>query len=103
MSRRATAQVIPIPRLPRPTGEVTQIYIDQLVSAIEALTDVLSSEQPRRFAELSLSDLQGHGDGLRIDEIFQDSGILKIVRSEDRFAGSFVSTTAIGTVTVSTS
>jgi len=103
MSHRSAA-AIPIPRIPRPpeNGEIDQRYIEQLVSALESAIDVITSQQRRTFAEINLSDLQGTGDNLRIGDVFEDGGILKIVRSGDVFVGSFVGTTAVGTVTVST-
>jgi hypothetical protein len=109
MSHRDNVAIITVPRLPRPGAfmfggprNVVGVYVNQLVSALEDAIDTLNGEQFRTFTELNLSDLQGHGGNLRIGDVFQDGGILKIVRSGDVFVGSFVGTTAVGTVTVST-
>ena len=93
---------VSIPRLPRPVGEVDRRYVDQLVEAIERAIDVLNTEQRRSFSEISLLDLQAHGANLRIGDVFEDDGVLKIVRAGEAYATSSVGTTAIGTVTVST-
>jgi len=102
MSHSSVSHVA-IPRLPRPTqGRTDQQYVDQLVEALEVALDVINTQQRRSFAEISLSDLQGHGANLRIGDVFEDGGILKVVRAGEAYAASFIGTTAIGTVTVLT-
>jgi len=100
--RRARNEVAP-PRLPRPLAELDLRYINQLVAALEEAIDVLGSKQAARFAEISLSDTPENGAGLRVGAVFSDGGVLKIVRTGDTFAGTFKATTAVGSVTVTTS
>ena len=95
---------LPMPYLPRPSGgAVDQGYVDQLLAALQQALDILASEQPRRFAEIALLDIAGTGNQLRVGEVFQDSGILKIVRTGDIFAGTLVGTMSLGSVTVTVS
>lgn len=90
-------------KLPRPTaGMVDERYVEQLVRAVEELIDTVDATQHREVSELTITDLRSDGSNLRIGDVFQDGGILKIVRSGDVFAASFVGTTAVGTVTVLT-
>jgi len=92
-----------IPRLPRLDDiEVTQQYVDQLVSALEDAIDVLNSTRQRSFTELNLTNTQEHGGKLRVGDVFSDSGILKIVRTKDIYVGPNTGTTSTGTVTVVT-
>ena len=104
MSHRDKLVSIPIPRFPRPTGgNMDQRYVDQLVDALETAFDVIESTRQKEFSEITLTSLQGHGANLRIGDVFEDGGILKIVRSGDAFSGTTIGTTAVGTVTVSIS
>jgi hypothetical protein len=97
-----TAEVI-VPRLPRANAvEITPHYIDQLVTALENAIDVLNSTRQRNFTSINLTNTQEHGAGLRTGDVFTDSGILKIVQTGHAYADTFVATTSIGTVTVST-
>ena len=86
-------------RLPRPTaGIIDDRYMQQLVRAL----DTVDATQHRELSELTITDIVSDGSNLRIGDVFEDSGILKIVRAGDVFAGSSVGTTASGTVTVVT-
>tara|TARA_R110000822_G_scaffold257788_1_gene383307 strand:- start:250 stop:561 length:312 start_codon:yes stop_codon:yes gene_type:complete len=90
-------------RLPRPTaGIIDDRYMQQLVRALEELIDTVDATQHRELSELTITDIVSDGSDLRIGDVFEDSGILKIVRAGDVFAGSSVGTTASGTVTVVT-
>lgn len=91
-----------IPQLPRPRREVTERYLNQLVSAVEHGLDVLNAVRQRTFTEISLTNTQEHGGNLRVGTVFSDGGTLRIVRTGDVFAGTTVGTGAVGTVTVST-
>jgi len=89
-------------KLPRPSGILDERYVEQLVRAVEELIDTVDATQHREVSELTITDINGDGANLRIGDVFEDGGILKIVRSGDVFAASFVGTTAVGTVTVLT-
>ena len=103
MSHNPNTTAVIIPRLPRMSGEVaTQQYLNELVAAMEEAIDVLNSTRQRNFTEINLTNTQGHGGGLRVGDVFEDGGTLKIVRVSDVFAGTLVATTALGSVTIST-
>ena len=92
-----------IPRLPRSADlEVTQQYIDQLVSALEDAIDVLNSTRQRSFTELNLTNTQEHGGKLRNGDVFSENGILKIVRAGEIYVGPNTGATVLGAVTVVT-
>ena len=101
MSRKSKPVVIP--RLPRPPGQtITPHYVDQLVAALEGALDALQAVQRKSFTAINLTNTPENGANLRTGDVFSDDGILKIVRANEAFAATFVGTTAIGTVTVST-
>jgi|TARA_R110000824_G_C15185122_1_gene674176 hypothetical protein len=90
-------------KLPRPTaGIVDDRYVQQLVRALEELIDTVDATQHREVSDLTITDINTEGSHLRIGDVFEDSGILKIVRAGDAFAGTLVGTSAVGTVTVLT-
>jgi hypothetical protein len=91
-----------LPRLPSPAGGIDDIYVNQLIAALEDTIEILNSVRHRTFSEINLTSLQGHGGNLRVGDVYEDSGILKIVRTGDVLAASQSMTMSIGTVTVST-
>ena len=56
-----------------------------------------------RASTMALTELPTNGGGLRVGDVFDDGGTLKIVRSIDAFSGTTSATGAVGEVTVSTS
>lgn len=99
----ATSIANTIPRLPRLDDvDVTQQYVDRLVSALEDAIDVLSSTRHQSITELNLTNTQEHGGNLRVGDVFSSSGILKIVRTEDIYVGPSTGATVLGSVTVVT-
>jgi len=92
-----------MPVLPLPPAEYDRLYMESLVRAIEI--HFLQGAEPGdvRAAKMAATQLPATGGALRVGDIFEDGGILKIVRSGDAFSGTTVGTTAVGTVTISTS
>ena len=92
-----------IPRLPAAReGDLSVSYVNQLVATLESAIDVLNSTREREFSEIRLTNVQGNGSGLRVGDVFEDAGVLKIVRTGDIFTGTLSATGSVGTVTVST-
>jgi hypothetical protein len=89
--------------LPLPPAEYDRRYMESLVRAIEI--HFLQSAEPGdvRAAKMAATQLPTTGGALRDGDIFDDGGILKIIRSGDVFSGTTVGTTAVGTVTISIS
>ena len=56
-----------------------------------------------RASTMAATKLPLTGGELRVGDIFEDGGVLKIVRSGDVYSGTTVGTTAVGTVTISIS
>ena len=89
--------------LPLPPAEYDRRYMEALVRAIEI--HFLQSAEPGdvRAAKMAATQLPTTGGALRDGDIFDDGGILKIIRSGDSYSGTVVGTTAVGTVTISIS
>ena len=91
-----------IPRLPSPAGGFDEIYVNQLIAALEDTIEILNSTRQRNFTEISLTNTRGANSDLRVGDVYQDSGILRIVRADDVMAGSLAMSSSVGTVSVST-
>tara|TARA_R100000963_G_C4622359_1_gene89508 strand:- start:98 stop:394 length:297 start_codon:yes stop_codon:yes gene_type:complete len=91
------------PVLPLPPSEYDRGYMEALVRTIELYFS--QSEEPgnMRASTMAATQLPTTGGQLRVGDIFEDDGTLKIVRSGDAFSGTTIGTTAVGTVTVSIS
>jgi|TARA_R110000824_G_scaffold263823_2_gene452651 hypothetical protein len=92
-----------LPVLPLPPAQYDRVYMESLVRAIEI--HFLQGAEPgdMRAAKMAATQLPTTGGALRDGDIFDDGGILKIIRSGDSYSGTAVGTTAVGTVTISIS
>lgn len=92
-----------LPVLPLPPVLYDRTYMESLIRTIEL--HFLQGAEPGdlRAAKMAATDLPVTGGGLRDGDIFDDGGTLRIVRTGDVFSGTLVGTTAVGSVTVSTS
>tara|TARA_R100000963_G_C4561982_1_gene50479 strand:- start:189 stop:485 length:297 start_codon:yes stop_codon:yes gene_type:complete len=97
----ADKQLLPV--LPLPPAQYDRVYMESLVRAIEI--HFLQGAEPgdMRAAKMAATQLPTTGGALRDGDIFDDGGILKIIRSGDSYSGTAVGTTAVGTVTISIS
>lgn len=93
MSRKIIRTIIPIAP---PTYQ--QQYVDQLRRAL----DLFITEQRSPLVNFQGIPGAGAANTLELGDVFEDGGVLKIVRLNDVFSGSTVGTTAVGTVTVVT-
>tara|TARA_R100001163_G_C5005966_1_gene153494 strand:- start:241 stop:528 length:288 start_codon:yes stop_codon:yes gene_type:complete len=95
MTKKIVRTVLPIaPEVYDP------VYVNQLARALDLLIDEV------RSANINFQGVNGQGSSnvLQEGDIFiGDAGFLKIVTTKDIFSGSFVGTTSLGTVTISTS
>lgn len=89
--------------LPLPPAAYDRAYMESLVRTIEL--HFLQGAEPGdlRAAKMAATQLPTTGGELRDGDIFDDGGTLRIVRTGDAFSGTLVGTTAVGSVTVSTS
>ena len=92
-----------LPVLPLPPSESDREYIESLVRTIELY--FLQSEEPgdMRASKMAATQLPTTGGSLRVGDIFDDGGTLRIVRSGDTFSGTTLATGHVGDVTVSVS
>lgn len=102
MSRREQTSVPNPVVIPRPTHDYSSSYMNNLVKALQQAFDTAHNPSLLKGGELYLSNLPTLGAGLREGYVFADSGVLKIVRSNDIFADTFPITVSVGTVLVST-
>ena len=94
---------VAIPRFPRPIGdEITVEYLNQLVTIIERTFDEFQVDGGIRGTTLNLTNLPTNAGGLRVNDVYSDSGVLKIVLPNVAYASTFIGRTSIGTVTVTT-
>ena len=91
------------PVLPLPPNEYSQDYLNQLISALEIYMRQNLEPGYVRGSTIALTELPTNGGGLRVGDVFDDSGTLKIVRATDVFSGTAYGTGGVGSVTVTTS
>jgi len=93
MTRKIIRTILPVAPVTYDQG-----YIDQLRRALDLFID------EQRSATINFQGVPSSGSANTLDlgDIFEDDGVLKIVRLNDVFTGSTVATTAVGTVTVDT-
>ena len=93
------------PVLPLPSQEYDLNYMNKLVSVLMLYLRQNMEPGYIRGSTAALTALPGNGGGLRVGDIFDDGGTLKIVRATiggtiDTFTGTTVGTGAVGEVTV---
>ena len=93
------------PILPLPQQEYDLNYMNKLVSILTMYMRQNMEPGYIRGSTAALTALPGNGGGLRVGDVFDDGGTLKIVRlaidgTIDTFSGTTVGTGAVGEVTV---
>lgn len=92
-------------RMPQsPDGTPDQDYMNAFIRKLEQALNELSHPAEAQMGGqiFDLASLPGSGAGLRPGTVFQDGGILRVVRESDVFAPSGAIFVAGGTVTVIT-
>lgn len=102
MTRRDRTAISAPAALPRPTSQYDQSYMSNLIKQLQAALDDDRYPSILRGGELFLNNLPSRGAGLPPGSVFQDSGVLKIVRTSDAFSDTYIVGAALGTVTVTT-
>ena len=95
MTKKIVRTVLPIA-----PSTYDPVYVNQLARALDRLIDEV------RSANINFQGVGGQGssNALQEGDIFVgDAGFLKIVTTDDIFSGTFVATTSLGNVTVTTS
>jgi len=93
MTRKVIRSILPLA-----PPEYDRMYIDQLARALDLFID------EQRSAQINFQGIPSSGSAntLNVGDLFEENGIIKVVRVNDVFAGSALGTTSVGTVTVVT-
>lgn len=102
MTRRDRTAISAPVVLPRPTDQYDYSYMNNLIKQLQAALDDARSPSVIRGGELFISNLPSRGAGLPSGSVFEDSGVLKVVRVSDAFADTYIVGSQLGTVTVTT-
>ena len=71
-------QIAP-PRLPEPTREYSQVYMQDLLRALEIFIEQERNPGEMRGTKITLTDLPTSASGLETGALYNDSGTVKIV------------------------
>lgn len=88
--------------LPRPPDQYDTSYMNNFIKQLQSALDDARSPSLLKGGELFLSNVPSRGWGLPAGSVFEDSGVLRVVRSFDVFADTNLTTAYVGTVTVTT-
>lgn len=81
---------------------VDRDYIDRLVRALEQALIDIDSVRPLIGSTLQLTSLPVTGNSLRDGSVFSDNGDLKIVLANTGYASTYLATSSVGDVTITT-
>lgn len=71
-------QIAP-PRLPEPTKDYSQVYMQDLLRALEIFIEQERNPGEMRGTKITLTDLPTSASGLESGALYNDSGTVKIV------------------------
>ena len=74
----ASNQIAP-PRLPEPPAEISQVYMQDLLRALELFISQERNPGELRGTKITLTDLPTSSTGLETGSLWNDSGTVKIV------------------------
>ena len=88
---------------PNPPEQYSQEYMAQLVRTFSVFQEQINTPGESRATGLTLTNLQSDDSGLEAGAVFQHGGILRIPVTNSPFVRGSVGTSAVGSVTVTTS
>ena len=88
---------------PNPPEQYSQEYMAQLVRTFSVFQEQSNTPGESRATGLTLTNLQSDDSGLEAGAVFQHGGILRIPVTNSPFVRGSVGTSAVGSVTVTTS
>ncbi len=91
------------PQFPVPPQEYDISYMSALTQAFSVFLRQNINPGDIRATDLTLTDLPTTDSGLEVGAVFQQDGILKITLSHKPHPAGVAASSAVGTVTVSTS
>lgn len=71
-------QIAP-PRLPEPTREYSQVYMQDLLRALEIFIEQERNPGEMRGTKITLTELPTSATGLEVGALYNDSGTVKVV------------------------
>jgi hypothetical protein len=92
----------PAPFFPTPPEDYNRQYMAQLVRAFSVFVQQVNNPGPAVFSTLQILNLPNNDQGLATGALFQQEGFVKITQPNTPHVGGLSGTTAIGTVTVTT-
>lgn len=87
---------------PRPPKEYDPAYFERLVNLLNHMETRLHNLGDLGMDSFHLRECPSEGGGLRVGDVFEEGGILKIVLPNDIYVSSISMTSYLGTVAVST-
>ena len=98
------SNVTPFPRLPTPQGQIDNIYMTDLVRALETFIGLVENPGGSRATDLTLTALQSGNDvGLEAGALYELDGFVKITLVNVSACSGISATSGLGTVTVAVS
>ena len=91
-----------LPFFPVPPNEYNQQYFDTLIRNFAVYLDQIQQPGEGRSTQLVLTNLQTNDLGLEVGGLFNHGGFVKIAEANTPHVGTNVGTTAVGSVTVTT-
>jgi hypothetical protein len=79
-----------------------QSYMASVVQSFSVFLEQLNNPGDLRATDLTLTDLPTSDSGLEVGAVFQQDGILKITLSHKPHPAGVAASSAVGTVTVTT-
>jgi hypothetical protein len=79
-----------------------QSYMASVVQSFSVFLEQLNNPGDLRATDLTLTDLATSDSGLEVGAVFQQDGILKITLSHKPHPAGVAASSAVGTVTVTT-
>lgn len=91
------------PQFPNAPETYNQPFMAQIVRSFSVFLQQINTPGIWRATTLTLTELQSDDSGLEIGAVFEHSGFLKIAQVNTSHARGSVGTSAVGSVTVTTS
>ena len=90
------------PQFPVPPQNYQQSYLASVVQAFSVFLEQNNNPGDIRATEITLTNLQTNDSGLEVGAVFQQDGNLKITLSHKPHPAGVAASSAVGTVTVTT-
>ena len=91
-----------LPFFPVPPNDYEQQYFDTLVRNFSVYLDQIQNPGEGRASTFVMTNLQNDDQGLEVGGLFNHGGYVKIAETHSPHVGTNVGTTAVGSVTVTT-